>query len=201
MHQFSFWTYEKLGNDVSALTTMPNQISHTDPQAGELRGVHASMQGNRSGIYPEMSDPTLKTLINPPPALLAVGHTHRPLIRQVADTLIVNAGSVGLPFDRDQRAAYTKITTQNGNWHAETQRIPYNVDQAERDFFETGFISEAGPLAHIIQLELKLALSQLYYWTRQYMQAILDESISVEQATKEYLADPMTKPYWEATTP
>lgn len=40
------------------------------------------------------------------PAVLLVGHTHRPFIRRVGDTNIVNPGSVGRPKDGDPRASY-----------------------------------------------------------------------------------------------
>jgi hypothetical protein len=57
------------------------------------------MLGNRSGIYPVMSDDELREKIEPASSLFCVGHTHLPLIRRLDHTLVVNAGAVGLPFD------------------------------------------------------------------------------------------------------
>ena len=37
------------------------------------------------------------------------GHIHRPFVRRIGKRTIVNAGSVGLPYDGDQRASYVVI--------------------------------------------------------------------------------------------
>lgn len=198
LFRYSYWTFQKLGSQASILEDLPEEYRWQDPIAGEFRGVHASMRSNRHGIYPEMADKTLKKLIKPPPALLAVGHTHRSMIRQVEDTLIVNAGSVGLPFDGDPQAKYAQITYSGQEWQAEIMSVPYDIEKTKRDFLETGFIEEAGPLARLIWLELEHSLSQLYQWMSIYMDSILDEKISVEQGVEDYLKEPNVKPYWES---
>ncbi len=196
LFRYSHWTYEQIGGDTTTLEALPEAYSHEESECGEFRGVHASMRGNRYGIYPEMSDRTLKKLIKPPPAVLAVGHTHRPLVRQVDGTLVVNAGSVGLPFDGDARAAYAQIIWAQGSWRAEIIRLPYNISQTKQDYIDTGFLENAGPLARLIQLELEHSLSQLYLWMSRYMNPVLDEEISVEAAAAKYLKAPLIEPYW-----
>lgn len=199
LYQYSHWTYQNMGDLAVRLEALPEKYSWydpADPAAGEFRGVHASMRSNRHGIYPEMADKTLKKLITPPPAVLAVGHTHRPLIRQVEQTLIVNAGSVGLPFDGDPRANYGQVIWADGQWQAEIMCVPYDIDKTKRDFIETGFIEDAGPLAKLIRLELEHSLSQLYQWMSIYMDAVLKEEISVNQGVQEYLQNPNIQPYW-----
>ena len=193
---YSYWTYEQLGCDTTALETMPDEFSQIVANGGEFRVVHASMRGNRWGIYPEMADGALKKLITPPPAVLAVGHTHRPLIRKVNGTLIVNAGSVGLPFDGDQRASYAQIQFSMGNWSAKIIRLPYDIARTKQDYVDTGFIENAGPLAKLIQLELEHSLSQLYQWVSRYMDRVLSGEISVAAAANEYLENPIIEPYW-----
>ncbi len=193
---YSYWTFEQLGRDTSMLEVMPEEFSYDIADCGEFRGVHASMRSNRHGIYPEMTNGILKKLINPPPAVLAVGHTHRPLVRQVEETLVVNAGSVGLPFDGDPRAAFAQIQLSNGDWSAEIVRLPYDVAKTKQDYFDTGFIDDAGPLAKLIQLELEHSLSQLYQWVSRYMDLVLAGEISVASAADEYLENPSIEPYW-----
>ena len=196
LFRYSYWTYQKLNEDVAPLEALPNEFHQRYPEAGEFRGTHASMKSNRRGIYPEMTDATIQALITPPPALFAVGHTHRALIRQIDQTLIVNAGAVGLPFDANPRAAYAQITYQQNRWHAEIIRLNYDIALARQDFYDTGFMDEAGPLSKIIQLELDISLSQLFQWTHIYMDAVLTEKISIEKAVDDYLRDPLNQPYW-----
>lgn len=195
LFRYSYWTYEKLDKNMSTLEAMPDEFSANLPAAGEFRCVHASMKSNRRGIYPEMADETIEKLITPPPTLLAVGHTHRPLIRKIGQTLVVNAGAAGLPFDADHRLAYAQITFSQGHWRAEIIRLKYDLAQAKQDFYDTGFLDQAGPLSKIIQLELEISLSQLFQWTHIYMAAVLDEKISIEQAVDDYLHNPLHQPY------
>jgi hypothetical protein len=74
--------------------------------------------------------------------------------------------------------------------------LKYDLASAEKDFYKTGYFEGAGPLAALVLLELKSAYSQLYQWTRRYTTPILDGKISVEEATKDFLLDPIFKPYW-----
>lgn len=187
IYRHSFWTYQKLNRDVSALESMPFEVSLSGPDSGTLRVVHASMTNNRDGIYPETPDRQLRKKIAPAPAVLCVGHTHRPLIRTVDNTLVVNAGAVGMPFDGDPRAAYARLTWNNSRWQAEIVRLSYDQAQTERDFFESGFIDEAGALASIMLVEFRLARSYLYRWILQYEAQVQAGELSLDDSVRDFL--------------
>jgi predicted phosphodiesterase len=184
----SRWTYEQLRCDVSALEAMPLQQSWSMPDGSEARIVHASMRGTRSGIFPETPDDVLRKQIAPAPRLFVVGHTHEPLVRTIDDTLVVNVGAVGLPFDRDPRASYAQLTWQDGRWDAEIIRLEYDRAQADRDFDETGFIEEAGPVALLIRDELAQARSNLFEWTRDYEAAVVTGQLTMAESVQRFLA-------------
>lgn len=184
----SLWTYRKLNGEISALEELPFQVSVPGTHDEEFRIVHASMIGNREGIYPETTATELREIIAPPPAVLAAGHTHRPLIRWIDETLVVNVGSVGMPFDGDDRAAYGRFTRSNGLWQAQIVRMTYDKAQTERDFFETGFIPEAGDLARIMLLEFHQARSHIFEWVRQYQASVLAGQIPIADSVDQYLA-------------
>ena len=129
------------------------QISLRAPDGGEARVVHASMRHNRDNILPDTPDEILREQIAPAPPLICVGHTHRPLIRMIDATLVVNAGSAGLPFDGDVRASYAQLTWQAG-WQATIARVNYDRDQTKRDYEETGFMRDSGPIAALIYDEI-----------------------------------------------
>ena len=132
----------------------------------------------------------------PAPAVFITGHTHRPLIRRLDGTLVVNAGSVGLPFDGDTRTGYARLDRGENGWQAEIVRLKYDLAAAQHDFKAYGFLEGGGPLAELILLELQLAMSQLYPWTTKYNQPVQSGLISVEKATREFLENPITQPYW-----
>jgi predicted phosphodiesterase len=58
---------------------------------------------------------------------IVCGHTHVQFIREVGVLEVVNPGSVGLPFDGDQRAAYA-LLAPDGSF--DLRRIEYDVDAA-----------------------------------------------------------------------
>jgi predicted phosphodiesterase len=184
----SRWTYEQLGCDVSALEAMPFQQSWHMPDGSEARVVHASMRGTRDGIFVRTSDDVLREQIAPAPKLFVVGHTHQPLIRTIDETLVVNVGAVGLPFDLDPRACYAQLTWQAGRWGAAIVRVDYDRAQADRDFDETGFIEEAGPLALLIRDELAQARSNLFEWTRDYEAAVIAGHMTMAESVTRFLA-------------
>lgn len=185
--QVAHWSYRQLNGQVKALQAMPFQVSVAGPAGGELRVVHASMLSNRNGIFPNTSEPHLRKKIEPPPAVMGVGHTHIPLVRAIDNTLVVNAGAVGLPFDGDPRASYAQVQWQAGRWSAEIVRLEYDRRRAEQDFFDTGFMAHGGPLAQLILDELRTAQSRLYQWTVEYQQAAINGDISIVDAVDNFL--------------
>ena len=187
VHRGSCWTYEQLGSEIASLEVMPFELSLPAPDGGEVRITHASMLSLRDGIYPWTSDAELEHKIGRPPALFLVGHTHTPLIRRLNGTLVVNAGSSGLPFDGDTRPAYARCTWRQGAWQAEIVRVDYDFALAERDFYTTGFMENAGPLAVLVLRELQLAHSQLGNWANLYQRRTLAGEISMHQSVAEFL--------------
>ncbi len=184
----SLWTYQRLNGDVSALEALPFQASWLMPDGSEARVVHASMRGTRDGIFTMTPDKVLRKQITPPSKLIVVGHTHVPLIRTIDETLVVNVGAVGLPFDGDPRACYAQLTWQANAWRAVLIRVDYDRAQADRDYDESGFIAEAGPVAFLIRDELAKARSNLFEWTRDYEAAVLAGELSVAESVDRFLA-------------
>lgn len=184
----SRWTYERLNGDVSALEAMPFRQTWRMPNDAEVRVVHASMRGTRDGIFLETPDTVLRQQIAPPPKLFVVGHTHQPLMRTIDETLVVNVGAVGLPFDLDPRACYAQLLWHAGRWSAEIIRVEYDRAQADRDYDETGFIDEAGPIARLIRDELAQARSNLFEWTRDYEAAVVAGQMTMAESVARFLA-------------
>lgn len=191
LHRNSFWTYQQLNGDLSAIAAWPFQQSLWC-DAAEVRVVHASTKGTRAGIYAETTEADLRQKIAPAPAVLIVGHTHKPLIRSIDQTLVVNVGSVGLPFDGDARAGYGQLTWQGapgqaGHWQAAVIRLDYDRDRADRDFESTGYLDQVGPLAQLIRDELHRARSNLFEWASVYEQPVLAGDLSAEESVRQYL--------------
>jgi predicted phosphodiesterase len=195
VHRFAHWTYQQLNGEISSLLAMPDRFSWNAPDGSEFRVVHASMQNNRDGIYVNTPDDYLETQISPIPAVFVTAHTHRPLIRTIHDTIVVNVGAVGAPFDLDWRASYGQFTWGNEGWRAEVVRLEYDRQQTERDYVESGFLAEAGPLAQLMLVELRKARGLIYRWAAKYEEAVMAKKITVEESVREMMGAKDVRPY------
>jgi predicted phosphodiesterase len=79
--------------------------------------------------------------------VMAGGHTHEQMLRRYRETIIVNPGSVGLPFERgpgaDQVrnppwAEYALVSRESGILRIELRRVPIDVGAIVRAIRESG---------------------------------------------------------------
>jgi putative phosphoesterase len=133
------WTFAQLGS-IDQIEALPTEVDLQGPDGGEIRMVHASMRHDRDNINLDTRDEELRQKIAPPPAVFCCGHTHRPLVRTIDSTLVVNAGSVGLPFDGDSRACWATIERNSSGWEAQILRVVYDRERARQDFLCSGLM-------------------------------------------------------------
>ncbi|MFZ0546924.1 MAG: metallophosphoesterase family protein [Candidatus Promineifilaceae bacterium] len=185
----SYWTYQQLNGQVPYLKSMPFQQQLTGPDGSVVRAVHASMLANNIGIYKSTTDEELQEMVIPAPAILAVGHTHQPLIRRINDTLIINAGSVGTPFDGDRRASYARLEwNDEKGWQTQIVRLEFDYETAEKDYYRTNYLEEAGPLALLMLVEFRNAHGYLNRWHEMYIDDIMSGEISMADSVTAYMA-------------
>lgn len=195
MTQFAHFALGQLNGNTPVLSELPDLFEWLPDNGQALRVVHASMGSNRDGVYPETSDDHLRQQIDPAPAIFATGHTHRPLIRHIDDSLIINVGSVGSPFDMDRRSGYGRLELINGRWNAEVRRIAYDYAQIEADYVGSGFLTGGGPLAQLMLVELRMAHGLIFRWASRYESAVLERRMTLEQSVRNVLSDHDVKPF------
>jgi hypothetical protein len=131
-----------------------------------LRLVHGSPRSTRDGIGPWLSDELLAGhLAEVEESLLVCAHTHRPLQRSVAGGLVVNVGSVGLPFNRDRRAQYALFEPRDrplggdaGGWRVELRQVEYDLERTFAVYERSGFLAAGGVTARLLRMELEHAV-------------------------------------------
>ena len=92
-----------------------------------------------------------------------------------------------MPFDGDTRAGYAQLTWLAGGWSATIVRLGYDIEQADRDYDETGFIDRGGPLARLMRIELRTGRSQLYQWAKRFEAPVLAGQMTMEESVEEFL--------------
>lgn len=188
INQSSFWTFQRLNGVVDLLPQLPPRLSLVGPDQGEVRLTHGSMLGNRDGIYPFTTDDELQRKIEPPPAVFITGHTHKPLIRYLGETLVLNVGSAGYAFDGDVRASYGQLVWHSGRWSAAIVRLEYDRQQTDDDFHQSGFF-EGGPLAYLMYVEWRNAVNNISGWLQRYEAHVLAGEITLADSVARYRAE------------
>ena len=195
MRKFAHFALPQVADHIDLLRLLPDAFEHSGPNGQLLRIAHASMRSNRAGIYPMTPDEEIRRQIAPAPAVFVTGHTHRPLVRQVDGTLVVNIGSVGSPFDEDRRASYGQFTWRQDRWQTEIIRVDYDYRQIETDYVQSGFLEQGGPLAQIMLVELRKGRGIIHHWAGQYEKAVINGDLSLEESVRLVLGEDTIRPF------
>jgi putative phosphoesterase len=180
------WTHRQVVDRIAQIAAMPERLRlQIDGEA--LLVYHASVRHDRDGITARSPDDELREQIDPTATLFCVGHTHSPLVRRLDGTLVVNVGSVGLPFDGDTRAAYARITRGRQGWDATIVRVPYDVAVTVRAFSHSGMEGAMGAHGEIMRRELETGRSLMFEFVPAYYDRIMAGAITIDEAVREYL--------------
>ncbi len=184
--QHSAWTCSKVKHRLAELVAWPDRLD----LPGGVRVMHASAKGNRAGLYPHMGNEVIRGMIDPAASVFCVGHTHVPFARTVEDTLVVNAGAVGMPFDGDVRGCLAHLEKSGETWRVDFARINYDRARTERDFVESGYLEHGGSMVKLIYNEFKTARPRLGEWHRLFEQMVKNSHITIEASVEELLTSP-----------
>lgn len=134
------WTAEQLGDTGLDFLKSLECCNVIQDRHRQLLAVHGSPRSDEEGltIHTEASE-FEHMAVDPQVSVIVCGHTHVPMDRCLGQLRIVNAGSVGLPFDSDPRACYALISNIAANGCGPTQielrRVPYDVEQTVEQLY------------------------------------------------------------------
>lgn len=188
MRRFADRTFCQVAEIEETLLGWPDHISfHAATEDSWVHVTHGSMAGHRNGVSARVTDEDLRGRLPEDISLFVGAHTHKPLQRRLGCTRILNVGSVGSPFDDDVRACYGQLEFREGRWRTQIVRLPYDRARTERNFMESGFIEQGGPLAKIIFEEWRQARVFLASWHHHYGEAVRRGDIGLAHAVTEFL--------------
>jgi putative phosphoesterase len=134
------WSFRQLPPaDLEWLRALPKRLRF-QIEGLELLCVHGSPRSYDEQILPNTPDAALEQMVfGESFDVLACGHTHVQLQRRLKNRLIVNSGSVGMPFFEPlvdptpprihPWAEFAVVTLENGIPSAELCRVDYDVDE------------------------------------------------------------------------
>ncbi len=177
------WAMRRLTPDqLSYLQALP--FSHV---VDDLLIVHASPRHDQDGIFRRTTEAELHAKLDGHRRVVC-GHTHVSLVRQWEGGLVVNAGSVGNPFEGDTRARYAWLERRLNGWQAEIVELPYDVDVVLRAFDESDYLATAGPMARLFRLEFATGRNHLIPAYLACREAVDANAMTLADAAALYLA-------------
>lgn len=157
----SRWMADELSEEALAFVdALPFSIvSEVEPQ---VRLFHGSPRSHSEGLGTWTSEETLRDHLNSiDERVLVVAHTHRPVHWDFPEGLIVNVGSVGLPFNGDPRAQYALLDVDDEDVEVQMRQVPYDRGELLEVYEESGFLAEGGATASLLRVELETARPHL----------------------------------------
>lgn len=133
-----FNPYAKAALEWTRNTASPDDVDYLlglqDIESITLEGrrivlVHGSPYDIDEYIYPEDAVPELLSAVNGD--VLVLGHTHVQFIKEYAEGIIVNPGSVGQPRDGNPDAAFAVLDTDSGK--IQLKRVGYDIEKVIED--------------------------------------------------------------------
>lgn len=181
------WAVARLGDEVrQQLGTLPFSLSL--PDAPELLFVHASLRSDRDSVDMYTTKAALEEMF---PALSARyvvrGHNHAAATRVWKTHHIITNGSVGIPLNGVPEAQYMVLEKRQENWQSTFYAVPYDVDETLKRFHDTGYLEEAGPIAHLFYREVATATLQLMPFLRSYERYSQGGTLSLEKAVRAFV--------------
>jgi len=141
MNQEREWTVSRLDeSELAYLESLPT-IIQTDIEGVSVNAFHATPESLFKVVLPDASDETIltKLMTNEDADLYVYGHIHKPYIRYIEGKIIMNIGSVGLPFDGMAKASYGLVEIQGTNIQTSIQRVGYDLEKVIRLYQQVGY--------------------------------------------------------------
>jgi putative phosphoesterase len=110
---------------LTAVSAWPETFRQDVPGLGSVLFCHATPRNDEEIVTRLMSDDVLRPILDGVANVVVCGHTHMQFDRVVGTTRVVNAGSVGMPFEQPAGAYWLRLGPG-----VELRRTAYDVAAA-----------------------------------------------------------------------
>lgn len=127
------WTENALSpENLDWLTTLPDERD-VEINNVTVHLVHGSPGDPDRYVMPDTLDIALRGMLeNGGGDVLALGHTHRPMLKEFKTGAVMNPGSAGQPRDGDPRASLAMMNISEEGTVFEFVRTPCDVDEVKK---------------------------------------------------------------------
>ncbi|WHY00074.1 metallophosphoesterase family protein [Neobacillus sp. DY30] len=135
------WIVERLEpSDIEYLDSLPTTLNLT-VEGVQLSAFHATPTSLFDTILPNADDSQIETSLMQAQGaeVFIYAHIHRPYIRYINGKIIMNIGSVGLPFDGLTKASYGLVEIEDGHIKTSIRRVNYDLESVVARYHEVNY--------------------------------------------------------------
>lgn len=135
------WIVSQLAqSDIQYLDNLPKEIKVT-VEGMSFYAFHATPDSLFDIILPNVDDETLqlKMMSFVEANLYVYAHIHRPYIRYLSGKVIMNIGSVGLPFDGLTKASYGMVEINEDGFRTSIERVDFDIEKVIHQYREKDY--------------------------------------------------------------
>lgn len=135
-------------DDLGFLSSFQPSIRLAPGQQVKLLCYHGSLRSNEEFLYPNTPPETLDEIFRGQEAKILVGgHTHVQMLRPHLNAILLNPGSVGMPFEFPangktlraiRRAEYAIVDVNDGDIAFNLRQLPIDFDQVVKTVLDSG---------------------------------------------------------------
>lgn len=131
------WTVSQLESaDLDYLVKLPQSLTF-QAEDQTIKVFHATPDSLFEIVRPNTDNEIIfEKMMNSDEQIFVYAHIHTPFIRYIKGKVIINIGSVGLPFDGLQKASYGIVEVDSGKIRTSIERVDFDVEKV-MDLYET----------------------------------------------------------------
>lgn len=141
MNEEREWIANKLDEaDFNYLRDLPTEL-HLQINGVSVHAFHATPESLFEIVPPHADDDTIETKLvkEQNTELYIYAHIHKPYIRHVGGKVIINIGSVGLPFDGVQKAAYCIVDVSETGYSTSIERVSFDIEKVIQQYEQADY--------------------------------------------------------------
>jgi putative phosphoesterase len=141
MNQEREWTVSQLDpSDIEYLKQLPTE-KHIQVNGFSIHAFHATPDSLFDIVLPHAEDEVIQTkfMSSSESDMYVYAHIHKPYIRYINGKVVINIGSVGLPFDGVPKASYAIVEIEEGNVRTSIERVHVEIEKVAERYKEVNY--------------------------------------------------------------
>ncbi|SEC68193.1 metallophosphoesterase family protein [Paenibacillus sp. GP183] len=135
------WTVSQLDRaDLDYLDKLPLEMNLI-LDGISIHVFHATPESLFDIVLPGVDDELLKSKLmsSKDAQIYMYGHIHKPYVKYINGKIVMNTGSVGLPFDGLAMASYAIVEAADGSLTTSIDRVSYNIEKVAEQYRKANY--------------------------------------------------------------